>query len=82
MNASDKFLEAVKSTYQQIAAMPGIGSLRDYGRLDLSGMRAWRISKYPKYLIFYLATETEVVILRVLHGAQDIESIFNPPDAV
>lgn len=31
LNASDKFLEAVKSTYRQIADMPGISSKRDPG---------------------------------------------------
>lgn len=79
LNASDKFSEAVKSAYRQIADMLNIGTLRDYGRSELKGMRMWRIPKYPKYLVFYYATGSELYILRVLHGSQDIAAIFRAP---
>ena len=79
LNASEKFLEAVKSTYRKIADMPNIGTLRDYGRPQLKGMRMWRIAKYPQYLIFYFATGSELYILRVLHGSQDLDAIFRAP---
>ena len=58
--------------------MPGIGTLRDYGQPDLRGMRMWRVTKYPRFLIFYIATDTGLIILHVLNGFQDIEAIFNP----
>lgn len=76
LNASDRFLQAVKDSYRQMADMPGIGSLRDYGHPALQGMRRWHVTKFPKYLIFYMTTEVELRILRVLHGARDIETIF------
>ena len=59
--------------------MPGIGTIRDYGRPQLKGMRMWRIARYPQYLVFYLATGSELYILRVLHGSQDIDAIFRAP---
>lgn len=67
-NASDKFLTAVEAAYKQLSGMPGLGSPRDYG------------PKFPKYLIFYRATETELTTLRVLHGAQNIQQIFTNPE--
>ena len=39
LNTSDKFLQAVKTSYRQIADMPAIGSLRDCGQPGLQGMR-------------------------------------------
>ena len=39
LNASDKFLAAVKSSYHRIADMLGIGTLRDYGQPDLKGCK-------------------------------------------
>ncbi len=75
LNASDNFLKAVESAYKQLADMPGLGSSRDYGPA-YPGLRRWHVPKFPKYLIFYQATETDLVIRRVLHGAQDIEQIF------
>src|ERR1700709_2304601 len=80
LNASDRFLAATENAIKLIAAMPGAGTLRDYGNPALVGLRMWRISKFPKYLIFYLTTETTVEIVRVLHGAQNLQAILAPPE--
>lgn len=80
LNTSDKFLQAVKDTYRQIADMPGIGSPRDYGQAELQGMRFWHVTKFPQYLVFYITTMSELRILRVLHGARDITTVFSPPE--
>jgi plasmid stabilization system protein ParE len=80
LNASDRFLQAVKGAYRQIADMPGLGSVQDYGQPELKGMRRWHITKFPKYLVFYIVTPAELIILRVLHGSQDIETIFAPSE--
>ena len=78
-NTSDRFLNATTQAYRQLADMPGMGAPRDYGQ-SFSGLRMWHVPKFPLYLIFYRATDTELTILRVLHGAQNVEQIFNPPD--
>lgn len=79
LNASDEFLAAVKEGYQLLAMMPGAGSLRDYGNPVLAGMRVWPVPRFRNHLIFYLATQEQVRILRVLHGAQNLGAIFAPP---
>ena len=60
--------------------MPRLGVLRDYGNPDFAGMRMWPVPRFSKYLIFYMAHEEELEIVRVLHGAQNIQEIFAPPD--
>ncbi len=77
-DTSDRFLNATTRAYRRLAEMPGIGAPRDYGQ-DFSGLRMWPVPEFPKYLIFFRAADTEIVILRVLHGAQDIEQIFSGP---
>ena len=79
LNASDKFLQAVKNTYRQISETPGIGVARDFGQPDLQGMRMWRVAKYPRFLVFYIASNKELVILHVLSGSQDLDAIFRAP---
>ncbi len=79
LNASDKFLTAVETGYKQLAEMPGMGSPRDYDP-NFPGLRRRHVPKFPKYLIFYQATETKLIIRRVLHGAQNIEQIFRPDE--
>ena len=60
--------------------MPGMGVSREYGNPRLKGMRMWPVPGFKNYLIFYRATETELEVLRVLHGARDIESLFQPEE--
>jgi toxin ParE1/3/4 len=79
LNTSDKFLSATTQVYRLLADMPGLGSSRDYGQ-SFSGLRVWHVPNFPKYLIFYRATDTELTILRVLHGAQNITQIFSDPE--
>ena len=40
-------------------------------------MRMWTVPGFPKYLVFYRASADELHILRIIHGARDIERIFN-----
>ena len=78
-DTSDRFLEATTQAYRQLADMPGVGSPRDYGQ-KAQGLRLWPVPGFRNYLIFYTATETELRVLRVIHGAQNIEQIFSDPD--
>ena len=53
-----------------LAKMPGMGRARD----ELApGVRSFPMGKY---IVFYRVINEGVEILRVLHGAQDIERIF------
>lgn len=76
LDAADRFAQAVDTAYRQLAEMPDIGALREYKNAELSGMRMWPVPGFRKHLIFYNATKEEVRIIRVLHGAQDIEALF------
>jgi toxin ParE1/3/4 len=80
LRVSDCFVEAVNAAYGRLADMPGIGVSREYSNPRLKGMRMWPVPGFEKYLIFYRATDTELRVLRVLHGAQDIESLFAPEE--
>ncbi len=80
LEASDRFVEAVDSAYVRLAEMPGIGVIRDFGNQTLKGMRMWPVPGFPKHLIFYRTTDSELRVIRVLHGARDMESVFRSND--
>lgn len=42
----------------------------------LSGMRMWLVKGFEKYLIFYRPFGNYIEIVRVLHSAQDRDSIL------
>ena len=76
-DASDRFLAATESAFQKLVVMPGMGVAREYGA-EFPGLRMWPVPKFTNYLIFYVATEETLEIVRVLHGARNIPQIFNP----
>ena len=43
---------------------------------ELSNVRRILISGFPKHLIFYQVRKSEIIILRIVHGARDLESLF------
>jgi toxin ParE1/3/4 len=43
---------------------------------ELHAIRRVPISGFPKHLVFYSVEDNDVLILRVLHGARDLESLF------
>ena len=57
-----------------------MGALRDYNNPRYAGMRMWPVPGFTKYLIFYQIGDTEIKILRLLHGAQDLAQIFAPEE--
>ena len=78
--ASVRFLEEAQKAFALIEVMPGIGTRRDYDNPAFSGMRVWPVPKFSKYLIFYLTTHETVEIVRILHGARNIQSVFSPEE--
>lgn len=70
--AAVRFVEAFKSSVDLLARMPDIGRARpDLGVLET---RSWRVKGFRKYLIFYEALPDRVRLLRVLHGARDLQA--------
>ncbi len=76
VEAGLRFLRAVTRSLEDLALMPGIGARRDYHNPDLGGLRMSPVTGFENYLIFYLTAEDSIRVVRVLHGAQDIERIF------
>ncbi|MBD2682137.1 MULTISPECIES: type II toxin-antitoxin system RelE/ParE family toxin [Nostoc] len=65
-----RLLNRFTELFRKLAAMPGIGR----NRAELGE----GIKSFPSgnYVIFYRTVEGGIEIMRVLHGARDIEKIF------
>ncbi len=68
---------AVASTIKSVVRRPAVGSPCAFRPVELRGIRRVLIPKFPKHLLFYRFTEAEVFVLRVVHGARDLESLFS-----
>ena len=72
-----RFFEAAHETFQALLVMPGMGRLRALKNPRLTDMRQWSVSGFEKYLIFYRTVPTGIDVVRVLHGARDVNRVLD-----
>jgi toxin ParE1/3/4 len=68
--AADRWLDLVEQKCQLLATMPQMG--RDRGNLA-PDLRSFPVGEY---LIFYRPGNEGIIVIRVLHGARDIPTLF------
>jgi plasmid stabilization system protein ParE len=73
--AASRFVPALEATCMQLVALPGMGSVRNFVRKDLHGVRQMAVTDFEHYLIFYIAG-TSVKVIRILHAARDFPKLF------
>jgi toxin ParE1/3/4 len=71
-----RFYDAANITFDRLAATPGIGERWRSSDPRLAELRVGRIAGFEKHLVFYRPTSGGVEIVRVLHGARDIDTIL------
>jgi toxin ParE1/3/4 len=76
LEAAERVLKAIGSTFDIIASEPECGVLYRTRNPALQSIRMLPVSGYPNYLVFYRAQAEVVRILYVLHGAQHLVRLF------
>jgi len=76
-SAAMRFLDAAEVTFKALARSPELGSRGEFRSAHLAEMRRWRVQGFENYLIFYRSVAGGIQVIRILHGARDIEAIFN-----
>ena len=67
---ADAFIDKLHETIQMLANQSGSGRHRE----ELSpGILSF---PFGRYIIFYRASQNAIEIVRVLHGARDVQTIF------
>jgi toxin ParE1/3/4 len=67
---ADRFLDLIEAKLRMLAEVPGLGRSRP----ELANnLRSFPVGEYH---IFYRAGKHRFEVVRVLHGARDIEAIF------
>ena len=64
-----EFITGLELRFEQVLKFPFSGAPRPYFAPNL------RVIFHKKYAIYYLPCETDVVIVRVLHGSRDLAAI-------
>jgi len=71
--AAERFLDAFRRVLNLLSEHPYIGRRRQF---RVQGLRSWRIKGCENYLVFYRPSGPELLVVRALHGARDLRSIF------
>ncbi len=76
IEVGERFLTQVDLTIKEIMATPGLGAIRELINIRIAGLRQRRVNGFPNWLVFYIVTAESIDVIRVLHGARDLEHIF------
>ena len=68
--------QAVTSVLLRIAAAPAGGAPCIFKAPELAGVRRAPVTGFPKHLVFYRIQKQQMNILRIVHGARDLESLL------
>ncbi len=72
-----RWQRVVTSTLLRIHKAPNSGTPCRFRSTELQGIRRVLITGFPKHLVFYQFEKGAVLILRIVHGARDLESLFS-----
>jgi toxin ParE1/3/4 len=73
---AERFLNAIDELTHRLAGLPQMGAPCHFRNPRLRGVRKLPVAGFEKWLVFYRASNDGIEVIRVLHGARDIASIF------
>ena len=73
------FIDALEHACTHISRHPATGSSRYAHELNLPGLRAWQLTRYP-HIVFYVERPGHIDLWRVLHGQRDIPAWMQEPE--
>jgi toxin ParE1/3/4 len=77
--AATEFIGSVEKAFAHIRRFPESGSPRYGHALNLPGLRAWSLNRFP-YLVFYVEHEDQIDLWRLLHAERDIPGWMRTQD--
>ena len=70
--AADRWVDVLDAQFRVLATQPMMGRARD----ELApGVRSFPVGRY---VVFFVPLVDGIDVIRVLHGARDIDAMFNP----
>ena len=67
---------AVTLALLRVIANPRLGARCRFAEKSLRDVRRVPVGRFPNHLIFYRVLKEHILVLRILHGAQDLENML------
>lgn len=81
VDAAERFVDAAEAAFLLLSKTPGAGATSEFFTSELAGVRVWPIRGFEKHLIFYRQLADGLEIVRVIHSARDIATLFDEDKA-
>jgi len=75
-SAANRFLDSCEATFQFLAESLQSGGIYQTKNNRFVELRVIRIKGFPNHLTFYLERANGIEIVRVLHGARDLDVLL------
>ncbi|MBS0209832.1 MAG: type II toxin-antitoxin system RelE/ParE family toxin [Planctomycetes bacterium] len=72
-----RFMNAVRESAQFLSENPTLGQVWQGHRQAPSEYRIWQVRGFPRLIIFFVSQGSTIEVMRVLHAARDLESLFD-----
>lgn len=69
--------KAVTRAVSSVFRHPATGTSCSLHSVELADVRRTSILGFPKHLLFYRFDDEEIIILRIVHGARDLERLLS-----
>ena len=76
LRVAQRFFGQVEATFARLAGMPGLGSRYGHEHPALADLRFFPVSRFKAHVVFYRPAAGGIEIVRVLHGARDIDGVL------
>ena len=76
VTAANRFLDACEATFEFLVKSPQIGAIYRTKNPRLVDLRVFRVKGFPNHLTFYLERANSIEIVRVVHGARDLDALL------
>jgi toxin ParE1/3/4 len=73
----NRFIQQCDAGLERLSRFPESGTLVRYKHPKLEGCRFILVPEFDNILIFYKALRDHIEIIRILHGARDLEEVLN-----
>jgi len=76
IDLAERWENAVTSAVSRVIKNPASGAPCKFRSAELRNVKRTTIRGFPKHLLFYRIRGAEVLVLRIVHGARDLEKLF------
>jgi toxin ParE1/3/4 len=73
---AERWYERTAASFEFLVRQPGIGTAWESRHPALAGIRTWPVDGLPKHIIFYRPIADGIEVVRILHGARDLEAVL------